>query len=119
MSERSAAEDLGAVECKTHKEAEANSQQCARSAGLLCSCLSTGIVTSLREVFGCESLSQRYLFVSALVAQYPEIAAIIHDDACHLHKFSAARAGGVTSGCALGTAADSVYLRYLPYGRAH
>ena len=61
---------------------------------MLCSCLSTGIVTSLREVFGCESLSQRYLFVSALVALYPEIAAIIHDDACHLHKFSAARAGG-------------------------
>lgn len=37
-------------------------------------------------------MSQRYLFVSGLVDLYPEIVAIVHDDACHLHKFCASRA---------------------------
>ena len=47
----------------------------------------------MREVYGCESLSQRYLFLAALIAIYPDIAAIIHDDACHLHRFCEARSG--------------------------
>ena len=91
LSERSTADDLGAVGCNTHKETEAMRQQCVRTAGLLCSCLSSGVITSMREVFGCESLSQRYLFVSSLVGRYPEIEAIVHDDACHMHKFCSAR----------------------------
>ena len=94
LSEWSTVEDLGASQCNTHKETEAHVQQCARSAGLLCACLSTGIVTCVREVFGCASLSQRYLFVSMLADLYPELLAIEHDDACHLHKFCAARPGG-------------------------
>ena len=65
---------------------------CAKSAGLLCACLTSGVITSVREIFGRKSLSQRYLFVSALVAVYPELEAVVHDDACHLHKFTAARA---------------------------
>ena len=67
-------------------------QQCAKTAGLLRACLSSGVITSLREVFGAESLSQRYLFVSELVGLYPDITAIVHDDACHMHKFCEARA---------------------------
>ena len=38
-----------------------------------------------------ESLSQRYFFVSELKTLYPELRLIVHNDACHLHKFSAAR----------------------------
>ena len=93
LSARSADEDLHAVACNTHKETQALTQQCARTAGLLCACLSSGVVTSLREVFGCERLSQRYFFVAALVAQYPEIKATVHDCGCHLHRFCAARSG--------------------------
>ena len=91
--ERSTAEDLGASQCNTNKETEAHVQQCARTAGLFCACLSTGIVTCVREVFGCESVSQRYLFVSMLADLFPELLAIVHDDACHPRKFCAARAG--------------------------
>ena len=93
LAERSSSQDLAATQCNTHKETSELAQKCARTAGLLCACLSSGIVTSLREVYGCESLSQRYLFVSALVQRYPELVGIVHDDACHLHKFTAARAG--------------------------
>jgi hypothetical protein len=45
-----------------------------------------------REIFGCESLSQRYFLVADLVALYPECTMIVHDDACHLCKFTQARA---------------------------
>jgi hypothetical protein len=60
----------------------------AKSAGILCSCLSSGIVVAMREIFGCESLSQRYFFVADPVHLYPETKLIVHDDACHLHKFA-------------------------------
>ena len=92
LSERSTADDLSAVACNTHKETDSERQDCARTAGLLVACLSCGIITSMCEVLGCESLSQRYLFLSALVALYPELVAMVHDDACHLHKFCERRA---------------------------
>lgn len=101
LADRSKPEDLEAVTCNTHKETEALTRQCAKSAGLLCACLSNGIVTSLKEIYGCESLSQRYFFVSSLVKRYPEIKAIIHDDACHLHKFCEARAASSASAARL------------------
>eukprot|EP00973_Karenia_brevis_P031684 4371598-Karenia_brevis.AAC.1 len=46
----------------------------------------------MRECFGSESLSQRYLFSSELKALYPDLQVIVHDDACHLHKYASARA---------------------------
>lgn len=64
----------------------------ANTAGILCACLSSGIVVLAREVFGCKCLSQRYFFVAELLARYPECTLVVHDDACHLHKFALARA---------------------------
>jgi hypothetical protein len=89
------------VACNTHKETEAMALQCARTAGLLCACLSSGIVTSMREVFGCEGLSQRYLFMSSLVDVYPALMAVVHDDACHMHKFCVAHAACSERACRL------------------
>lgn len=84
--------DLGSVACRTHKEDAPQQRLLARTAGVLCACLSSGIIVMVREIYGCESLSQRYLFISALVENYPEAEVIVHDDACHLHKFAQARA---------------------------
>ena len=92
LPERSTQSDLMAVACKTHKETDQEVSKLAKSAGLLCSCISSGIIVLFREIFGCESLSQRYLMIAELVERYPEITWIVHDDACHVHKFTAARA---------------------------
>ena len=92
LPERAAGVDLAAVACKTHKETPAEVAQLAKSAGVLCSCISAGVVVMFKEIFGCESLSQRYFLVADLVDVYPECTLIVHDDACHLHKFALARA---------------------------
>jgi hypothetical protein len=88
----SAAADLESVACGTHKEGMSAQRSLAKSAGILCAVLSSGIVVLVREIFGSESLSQRYLFISNLVDALPELTVVVHDDACHLFKFSSSRA---------------------------
>ena len=91
MPDRSSHEDLTAVRCNTHKESDEAVRDLAKTAGILCACLSSGIIVLTREMYGCESLSQRYLFVSALQAAYPDLKILVHDDACHLQIFCQAR----------------------------
>ena len=45
-----------------------------------------------RDLYGCESLSQRYVCVAAVKALMPSLCVVVHDDACHLHKYAARRA---------------------------
>ena len=85
--------DLSAVICSTHKEGDILKAKCQRTAGVMCVCASDGTILAFRECFGTESLSQRYLFASAVKSLYPELRIMVHDDACHLHKFCANRAG--------------------------
>ena len=89
MSESPAADDLTAVTCNTRKETGHN-KQCARTDGLLCACLTGGIIGSLREVFGSKSVHQKYLFVAALVWSRGHTT-IVHDDAYRLQKICEAR----------------------------
>jgi hypothetical protein len=86
-------QDLDAVACNTHKESPALLRTNGKTAGMMCACLSTGLIVCVAELFGSESLSQRYLFLSKLRHLYPELKLVVHDDACHLHKFSEVRAG--------------------------
>ncbi len=92
MRLHSQTEDLHAVSCGTHKESEQERVFHAQTAGFLCACLSSGTVVMCREIYGSESLSQRYFFVAELKARYPEANLIVHDDGCHLHKFAETRA---------------------------
>ena len=87
-----AAADLDAVACSTHKEGEREKLLHGRTAGVLVACMSNGLVVGFRECYGVESLSQRYLFVSELRSRFPALDLIVHDDACHLHKYAEGRA---------------------------
>jgi hypothetical protein len=93
MAWASSPEDIDAVQCKTHKETAHETNQLQRTAGILCACLSSGIVCGFREIFGAESLSQRYMFLSSLVELLPELELVVHDDSCHVHRFAERRAG--------------------------
>ena len=42
----------------------------------------------VRAIYGCKSLSQGYLCVAALKALLPPLSSVMHDDACHLHKYT-------------------------------
>ena len=84
--------DLEAVRCGTHKESAKERTVHAQTAGVLCACLNSGIIVMIREIFGAESLSQRFFFVGALKERYRELCLCVHDDACHMHKLTAARA---------------------------
>ena len=97
----SASNDLLAVSCSTHKETESCQRELAKTAGVLCVCLSSGLILMLREIFGSESLSQRYLCLSALKAALPECTTVVHDDACHLYKYSERRMGESAHAAAL------------------
>ena len=102
----SADTDLQSVTCGTHKEGEKEKLAHAQTAGILCACLTSGLVVRVREIFGAESLSQRYFFIADLKALYQELEIIVHDDACHLHKFAASRAS--SSAHAASVAPDSL-----------
>ncbi|CAL1140331.1 unnamed protein product [Cladocopium goreaui] len=84
--------DLASVACSTHKESSTAQRQLAKSAGMLCVCLSEGLILHMQEIYGCESLSQRYFCVAAVKALLPTLTTVVHDDACHLHKYCARRA---------------------------
>ena len=84
--------DLQCVTCCTHKEGSAAQRQLAKSAGMLCACLSEGLILHMQEIYGCELLSQRYLCLASVKALLPSLRVVVHDDACHLHKYGARRA---------------------------
>eukprot|EP00435_Cladocopium_sp_Y103_P046429 s2435_g13.t1 len=84
--------DLMSVTCSTHKESNSAQRQLAKSAGLLCACLSERVILYIQEIYGCESLSQRYLCVAALKDLLPSLSTVVRDDACHLHKDTQRRA---------------------------
>jgi hypothetical protein len=74
-------------ECNTLKERGAHIQK-FKSAGVCASVYNCGIINGMRELYGCESLTQVYMFLIwlAMVLQcFPKLLA--YDDACHLKKF--------------------------------
>ena len=93
--------DLMSVTCSTHKESTTAQKQLKKSAGLLCACLSDGAILHMQEIYGCESLSQRYVCVAAVKALMPSLCVVVHDDACHLHKYAARRAKDRRVACLL------------------
>lgn len=59
-----------------------------RSAGICCAVYNCGIIVGITELFGCESLSHVYVFLTWLwytIATFPKLFA--YDDACHLKRF--------------------------------
>lgn len=89
LPQMSVPEDLAAVSCATHKE-DTNTAL-ARTAGVLAVCISSGIILLVREIFGSESLSQRYITMAAAHEAIEEATCCVHDDACHMMKFSLKR----------------------------
>ena len=72
--------DLASLACSTHKESSTAQRQLAKSAGMLCVCLSEGLILHMQEIYGCESLSQRYFCVAAVKALLPTLTTVVHDD---------------------------------------
>lgn len=82
----SSREGLAAVPRSTHKEDTQN--LLARAAGVLAVCISSGTILFNREIYGSESLSQRYVTMAEAHAAAPKATCCVHDDGCHLLKFS-------------------------------
>ena len=47
-----------------------------------------GFIVHAETFEGAESPPQRYIFVAKVAARLPELSAMMHDDACHLRRFS-------------------------------
>ena len=74
------------LECKTDKCKQAANKH--RSAGICCAVYNCGIIVGITELFGCESLSQVYAFLTWLwytILLFPKLLA--YDDSCHLKRF--------------------------------
>lgn len=74
------------LQCKTEKRKQAANKH--RSAGICCAVYNRGIIVGITELFGCESLSQVYVFLTWLwytIATFPKLFA--YDDTCHLKRF--------------------------------
>jgi hypothetical protein len=87
-------ETLAGLKCETHKmkkKASSRRRRCARSAGFLVAVTPAGFVAEVTEFIGAESLSQRYFFLATLKRLYPQLAVVLHDDACHLRAFAQKR----------------------------
>jgi len=91
MPASSSKEDLESVACSTHKEGSELYLRHCRSAGLQCACVSSGVIVQVGEVYGTESISQRYFFLADLLERYPELQVVVHDDACHVYAFALRR----------------------------
>ena len=100
--------DLEAVSCGTHKEGRDAQAKLAKTAGVLLACSSAGLIVHAAEIYGAESLSQRYFFISDLKTSLPELERVVHDDACHVHKFAARRVGDSDHAALLAPASYSV-----------
>lgn len=75
-----------ATTCRTLK-ADGPLSKC-KTSGICASVYNCGIINGVRELYGCESLTQVYLFLIWLVKvliTFPHLLA--YDDACHLKKF--------------------------------
>ena len=72
------------VTCRTSKMSRRLNK---RSAGWLVACTGSGMVASIMEIYGGESLTQRAAFVAKIREAYPTVRTVVHDDACHLRKF--------------------------------
>ena len=93
MSSWSSAGPKADGECKTHKESEEHIVAAARTAGFLTAVSQSGIILDVVELIGAESLSQRYCFLADLVARWPQLKIVVHDDACHLRIMAEGRQG--------------------------
>ncbi|XP_062572427.1 uncharacterized protein LOC134234383 [Saccostrea cucullata] len=79
-------ENQHSLQCKTEKRKQAANKH--RSAGICCAVYNCGVVVGITELFGCESLSQVYVFLTWLwhaVQHFPRLFA--YDDACHLKRY--------------------------------
>ena len=47
-----------------------------------------GVILDMVELFGAESLAQRYCCLARLRGTHPNLKLVIHDDACHLRKYA-------------------------------
>jgi hypothetical protein len=88
--------ELGELDCTTHKlgtkvREPPSRARYARSGGFLVACTPDGFVADATEFMGAESCSQRYIFLARLKELYPALRVLLHDDACHLRRFAAAR----------------------------
>ena len=85
-----------ALACQTHKQGHGDRARALpsfrRSGGFLVACTSNGLIADIQEFCGAESVSQRYLFVARLKSSFPDLAVLVHDDACHLRRFADKRA---------------------------
>ena len=48
----------------------------------------SGLVADWVEIIGSESRIQRYMFVANVVEHCPAVRLVVHDDACHMAKYS-------------------------------
>ena len=72
------------VSCRTIKMKKRVNR---RSGGWLVACDEQGFIMGAMEFLGGESLTQRAALVSRMIGEYPTVATVIHDDACHLRLF--------------------------------
>lgn len=89
---QSSSADLHACRCKTHKELQDKKLKKlvrgGRANGWLFAVTPDGFCMHCRPFFGSESLSQRHFFLAELVAAFSEISIVVHDDSCHLRRYS-------------------------------
>ena len=94
MASWSSAGPRAQSDCSTHKESAAHMTAAARTAGFLTAVSASGVIVDVDELIGAESLSQRYRFLALLVARWPSLKVVVHDDACHLRLLAEARGSG-------------------------
>ena len=82
----SSPEDLQAVPCATHTHRRQIWCDVGKNSWNSL-CLSSGIIMLMQEVYGSESLPQRYFCLAAAKAAVPEAVLLVHDDSCHLYKY--------------------------------
>ena len=83
--------------CQTHKEADKEARKLARQnrfGGILLACTPDGYVLHAQEFTGCESIPIRYFFIADVCEATPEINLVIHDDACHVARYSMSHKSG-------------------------
>lgn len=83
--------ELASSSCSTHKESTAMRTKSSRSTGWLFACAEDGFIIHLKEFIGAESLAQRYFFLAEIKSKAPNLRVVVHDDACHLRRYSDAR----------------------------
>ena len=90
LPRESAAADVSACKCRTHKEGQASAAQVrqGRCNGWLFAVTSCGFCVHCKPYFGSESLSQRHAFLAEVMQVCAETRVVVHDDACHLRRLT-------------------------------